>query len=328
MFGFIVFFIFILFFILIIVVKDKAVLLKIVKAFIVTIFGGFVVMGMLAILTGISETLNGNSGLNQLFFQVGTGILFIAAGSVPLYVFFISREVSLRKFEKRKKQYPDTPWMWVEHWSNKRIVYLSKGPTALVWVVLTGLTTGLAFVSYVNREVILSKIKNHDLEAIAFFVILALILIPCFCYGVSLLRGHLKFGNSIFEMSTYPGVVGGELTGRILTTIRKMPEKGVDLGLRCGYRDLTSQAGKRLRNTDITKTLWETTRKARFENLSMGHQGVTIPVSFSIPANAQESDAWSPDKRIIWTLSAASTVGGVKYFSSFDVPIFIIKPSL
>ena len=322
MFGIIVVLIFLLFFILITVVKDQKALLRIAQGFLILILGGLAVMGILAIFTGSYEALSGACSLKQLLIQVGAGLLFIVCGGVPLYVFFISREVSRKRFERRKKQYPDAPWMWVKHWSKKRIVYVSKGPTAFVWFVLLGMVAGLAFVSYMNREVILSKIKSHDLELILFFLILSLIFLVGFSYAISLLRGHFKFGNSLFEMSTYPGILGGELAGTIHTNMKNVPKKGFDLELRCGYIDVTSQAGKRLRNTDRTVNVWEAKRKVRLEEVTLGPQGVAIPVSFSLPPDAQESDAWSPDKRIVWTLSASSSLEGVSYFSSFDVPVF------
>jgi len=325
MFGLIVVSIFIVFFILMIVVKDQKVLLKIAKGFLIIVLGGLAVMGVLAIFTGIYEALGGECSLKQLLIQVGTGLLFIIFGGVPLYVFFVAREVSLRRFERRKKQYPDAPWMWVNQWSKKRILYASKGPTVLVWFVLLGMVSGLTFVSYMNREAILSKIKSHDLELIVFSIILFLILLAGFSYAISLLRGHFKFGNSFFEMSTHPGIIGGELAGTIQTTMKNIPEKGFDLVLQCGYIDLTSQAGKRIGNTDRTVNIWEAKKTVRLEELTMGPQGVSIPVSFSIPPDAQESDAWS-SKRIVWTLSAFSSLEGVSYFSSFDVPVFKTKP--
>lgn len=322
MFSLTVFSIFVLFFILMIFVKDKEVLLRIVKVFLIIILGGLVIMGILAIFTGVYETLTGEFDQKQLFIQLAAGILFVAAGGIPLYIFFVSRVIKIRKFERRKKQYPDAPWMWVDHWSKKRIFYYSKGPTALVWFVLFGLMAGLSFVSYANREVILSKARSHDVEFILFFIVLAVILIPCFIYAISLLRGHLKFGNSVFEMSTYPGIIGGELAGTIHTKIKQSSKKGFNLELRCGYMDLTTKVGRELENRYMEKILWSEEQETSCGNLPKGLYGVSIPVSFSVPADVPESDAWSSDKRIAWTLSASSNVDGASYSSRFDVPVF------
>jgi len=224
MFAFIVVLIFILFFVLIMVVKDEKLLLKIAKVFLIIVLGGLVVAGSLAILTGIYETLHGESDTKQLFIQMGAGIIFIAGGGFPLYLFFISREVAIKRLERRKKKYPDAPWMWVDQWSTKSIVYSGKGQISFGWFVLMVMTGGLAAVSYMNREKILSKVEESALEVIAFYSIFCFILFIGFYAVVSLLRGYLKFGKSIFEMTSYPGIIGGELTGTIQTQMKNIPE--------------------------------------------------------------------------------------------------------
>jgi hypothetical protein len=184
------------------------------------------------------------------------------------------------------------------------------------------MTAGLAAVSYVNREKILSKVEESAIEVITFYSIFCFILLAGFYALVSLLRGYLKSGKSTFEMTTYPGTIGGELAGRIQTQMKDIPEKGFDLELQCGLIDLTSQSGRRYGKTDSAVSIWEAQKKVRLEEVSLGPEGVSIPVSFSIPAEVQESDAWSWDKRIVWTLSAFSSLGGAQYLSQFDVPIF------
>lgn len=322
MYEFIPFLFFALFFILIIFVKDKKTLAKIVNVFLAIILGGLFIAGTLALLTGIFDALDGRFEMYDLLLQVIAGILFMTVGGGFFYFYFVAAELSLRRFERRQKQYPDAPWMWVDHWSNKRIVYVSINPLKFTWFVLTGLIGGLALVSYANREVILAKIQSHDTELIAFFLVLAFILIPCFAYGISLLRGHLKFGNSVFDMSTYPGVIGGKLEGAVHTRIRNIPADGFDLELRCGYQDLKSRSGNKVRETHTTRILWEATRKIPARDLFKGLYGVSVPVSFSIPVDAPESDGWSPDKRIAWTLLATASVEGARYSSVFDVPVF------
>jgi hypothetical protein len=322
MFGYTVVFIFILFFVLIMVVKDEKLRLKIVKSFLILVLGGLFIAGCGSIVTGMIETFQGEMDGAQFLLQIIIGFLFMAVGGIPLYLYFISREVAIRRLGRRKKKYPDAPWMWVDQWSTKSIVYSAKGPISFGWFVLLVMTAGLAAVSYVNREKILSKVEESASEVITFYSIFCFILLAGFYALVSLLRGYLKSGKSTFEMTTYPGSIGGELAGRIQTQMKDIPEKGFDLELQCGLIDLTSQSGRRYGKTDSAVSIWEAQKKVRLEEVSLGPEGVSIPVSFSIPAEVQESDAWSWDKRIVWTLSAFSSLGGAQYLSQFDVPIF------
>ncbi|MEW5909538.1 MAG: hypothetical protein AB1659_07050, partial [Thermodesulfobacteriota bacterium] len=256
MFGFIGVFIFILFLGLIIFIKDETLKLKIVKAFLILVLGGLVIAGCGSILMGILETLQGKMDGVELLLQIIMGFVFMGIGGIPLYLFFISREAAIRRLERRKKKYPDAPWMWVDHWSTKSIVYSGKGPIGFGWVVLLVMTVGLGAVSYVNREKIFSRLEGSGFEVILFYSVFCLILFLGFYAVITLMRGHLKFGKSIFEMTTYPGVIGVKLEGRIQTSMKSIPEKGFDLELQCGRIDLTSQSGKVLRNTEMTKSIW------------------------------------------------------------------------
>lgn len=326
MFGFIVVFIFILFFVLILTVKDEKLRSKIAKTFLILVLGSLFVAGCGSLFTGTIEVLQGETDMGQFLLQALVGLLFMAVGGIPLYLYFISREVAIRRLEKRRKKYPDAPWMWVDQWSSKKIVYSPKGPIGFGSFVLLVMTAGLAAVSYVNRGKILSKAGESPLEVVAFYSIFCLILLVGFYAVFSLLRGYLKFGKSTFEMMTYPGIIGGKLEGTIHTLIKTIPENGFDIELQCGLVNLASQAGRRLRDTRSTKSLWNANKKVRLEEVSLGAEGVSIPVSFSLPAEAQESDAWSPDKRIVWTLSAFTSLSGAQYLSQFDVPVFKARP--
>jgi hypothetical protein len=151
-FAFIVVIVIILFFVLIMVVKDEKLRSKIVKGFLILLLGGLFVAGCGSIFTGMIEVFRGEMDAGQFLLQIIIGFLFMAAGGVPLYLYFISREVGIRRLERRKKEYPDAPWMWVDQWSRKSIVYSGKGPISFGWFVLLVMTAGLAAVSYVNRE--------------------------------------------------------------------------------------------------------------------------------------------------------------------------------
>jgi hypothetical protein len=311
-----------LFFILILTVKNEKILATAVRLFLLVLLGSLSILGGMAIITGIWESFSGSIGSEQLAIQIGAGTLFLFAGGVPLYIFFIRGPNLKLHHEHCKTQYPDSPWLWDKRYFNSQIVYHSGVHVSFTWMVLSGLTMGFAFVSYVNREVILANLHNDDFETIAFFVVLTIILAPCFYAGVQLLRGQRGFGNSSFEMSTHPGIIGGELAGKIHTSIRDLPEQDFELELRCGYLDLRPRAGQRVKKSHMVVTLWSASKTLSPRQLVMGNRGLAIPVSFAIPAETKESDIWSVDKNILWTLTAASSVAGKPYFSSFEVPVF------
>ena len=324
MFGLIVFGIFAAFFVLMLVVKDEALLSRVRAAFLVLFLGGLSLAGISAMLTGLIEAARGFMDGRQLAVQLGGGLLLAATGAVPLYLFFVHGAVAARRFEGRRARYPDAPWMWTGEWSRGRIRFSSRGPVAVTWGVLLVLAGGLSFVSFMNRHMILAALNESPLGVIAFYLVFSLLLSLGFLAAVSLLRGHLAFGGSTFHVSRPCGVVGGELAGVIHTGMRAIPEQGFELRLRCTRRgpgsDGSAEAG------DDGVRLWQADAKVPPEEAGMDSGRVTIPVRFEIPADAPESDAWSPDTRVEWTLSAASWAGGRAYYSEFGVPVFRAAP--
>ena len=324
MFGFIVFGIFAAFFVLILVVKDKATLAKLMTGFLVFFLGGLALAGISAMFTGILEATRGFMDARQLAVQLGAGLLLAATGAVPLYLFFVHGEVATRRLERRKARHPDAPWMWVSEWSRGSIRYSARGPVTFMWVVLLALAGGLSFVWYMNRSIILAELRESPVGVVAFYMVFASLLFLGFVAAVRLLRGYLAFGGSTFEVSGARGVVGGELAGVIHTGIRDVPEPGFEIRLRCTRRG----AGTRGRTGigDDGARLWQADAKVPPEQARVNSGRVRIPVRFEIPADAPESDAWSPDTRIEWTLSAASSAGGRAYYSEFVVPVFRAAP--
>lgn len=312
-----------LLFVFLIVVRKKktASLEKITKVYSIIPLGILAYMGGLLIFAGIREVLHGEIGIKQLI-VIGVGLALIAGGGVPFYIFFIAGKRAEIKLKNRKKEYPDAPWMWGDKWPSRRIVYSGTGRLILLWLVFSVVFGGFVFIPYMNREIILAKMQGASrFEVIVFSSIIFFIFAIVLLMAVSYTRGQLKFGKSIFEMSTYPGVIGGEFAGTIHTQMRGIPKDGFTLELQCELTEIVMPDGRHTRDP-YPMSVWKAKKKVPFGELNMGPQGVSVLVSFSIPADAQESDEWSSDKRIDWMLSAFSSFEGRQYLSQFIVPIF------
>ncbi|MEZ5394317.1 MAG: hypothetical protein R2724_15995 [Bryobacterales bacterium] len=68
------------------------------------------------------------------------------------------------------------------------------------------------------------------------------------------------------------------------------------------------------------KVLWKDEQLIPAARLSRGWQGVSIPVEFRIPADAEESSRGS--YRCLWRLSAAAAVAGVDFHARFEAPVY------
>jgi hypothetical protein len=312
-----------LLFAFLIVVKKKktASLEKIKKIYSIIPLGALAFLGAELLFAGIRETLHGEIEIKQ-FMIIGLGLTLIAGAGVPFYIFFVAGKLAEIKLETRKKKYPDAPWMWGDKWLEKAIVYSGTGRLILFWFVISVVISGFVFVTYMNREIILAKMQGTSrFEVIAFFSIIFFILSISLLLVVSHSRGILKFGKSSLEMSTYPGVIGGEFAGTIRTQMRGIPKDGFTLELDCELTEIVTPDGRPVRDP-YPVSVWKAKKKIPMGELNMDYRGVSVPVSFSIPADTQESDEWSSDKRIHWMLSAFSSFEGRQYLSQFIVPVF------
>ena len=294
---------------------------KIKKVYPIIPLGSLAFLGIELLFAGIREVIHGEIEIKQ-FIVIGLGLTLIAGAGVPFYLFFIAEKRAAIRLEKRKKEYPDAPWMWSDKRFEKTIVYSGTGRLVLVWFVIVVVISGFVFIPYMNRQIILAKMQGASrFEVIAFFLIVFFILAIALLMAVSYTRGQLRFGKSIFEMSTYPGIDGEKLAGTIHTRMKGIPKGGFTLELQCDVTEIVTPDGRHTRDPSPVP-VWKAKKKVPLGELNMGPQGVSVPVSFSIPADAQESDEWSSDKRVDWILSAFSSFQGRQYLSQFVVPLF------
>lgn len=128
----------------------------------------------------------------------------------------------------------------------------------------------------------------------------------------------LKYGESVFEMASVPGVVGGRLAGVVHVSARLESDQGFHLRLAC-QRTTTTRSGKKSQTT--VDTVWEAERQIT-QALDQPDPGVTaIPVLFGIPYEAPSTGGPSNEK-IDWKLDVRSAQSGVDYSAVFEVPVF------
>jgi hypothetical protein len=130
---------------------------------------------------------------------------------------------------------------------------------------------------------------------------------------------RVKFGRSVFELETLPGVIGGYLAGTIRAPVILDAAKGVKLELECCQiahgRDFTGKTTAPREETLLTA------RQTLGHDLPHDGRCTCIPVSFEIPANAKPSGYGGPSS-IFWRLRARAAMSGADYDASFIVPVY------
>jgi len=119
------------------------------------------------------------------------------------------------------------------------------------------------------------------------------------------------FRESVFEMTSVPGVIGGALTGRIRTEIGTHPSEGYQVTLRC----IKMAREHRRRRPAIASVAWQDTRLVAADPIDK-----VVPVLFAIPFDAHPSTGLTSE--VQWRLEVRARILGLDYVARFEVPVF------
>lgn len=142
--------------------------------------------------------------------------------------------------------------------------------------------------------------------------------------SVYLLLRHRRFGETTFEMDTFPGVLGGPLCGTLHTGVRAAdaPDGGIRVKLSC-YRRQVSGAGE---TRSVSRhTIWRDEKLVTPRPAADGEM-LDVPVAFDIPPEPPASTPARKEERIMWRIEASASLPGVDYASDVEVPVFPVKP--
>ncbi len=240
--------------------------------------------------------------------------LLLAGGGFGFLVFGLRAYKRETRERGRLAQYPDAPWMWKEAWASGRIRCSGKSTMATAWglCLFTNLVSSPIFVALPEE---LDKENYLALLALVFPLLGAGFLV----WAVRVTLRWRKFGSSVFEMDSVPGVVGGRLSGTVLTRTRLEPEDGFQVCLTCFHRVVRGSGKSR---SVREKVLWRQEGTVECPPLWGAGEGGLIPVDFRVPFSCRETDERDPDSKIIWRLELRAEVLGIDYKSVFEVPVF------
>ena len=214
----------------------------------------------------------------------------------------------------------ERPWLRRPDWAAGRIEDSSKRNMVGVWAIaLLALLMSSPLVYHLHEE-ILEK-ENYPALAGLVFPVLGIGLL---IWAVRLTIRWLRFGKSVLELSSVPGVIGGSVAGTIHTSLKREGVGGVRVSLRSIHRSVRRKHRKR----DVSeKIVWEEHLGISKEQLSVGPMGAAVPFSFHVPFECQETTDEDSDNRILWILTVTASVPGVDYQAEFELPVFRTEES-
>lgn len=221
----------------------------------------------------------------------------------------------LAEEEKRVTNNPAEPWRWKEDWAEGRITatgkaqFLLPGIMAVFWNLIS---VPLLFL-------VPGEVRDNGNYLALLGLIFPLVGIGLAIWAIRSFIRWQKFGDSVLELSTFPGVIGGPLAGRVLTSVNLKPANGFHLTLNCIHQ-VTRGSGEDRRTSE--SILWQQEQHHERESAEFDPTRSEIPVDFQIPFDASPTEKRSDDDKTLWRLQVEAEVPGVDYGSQFEVPVF------
>jgi hypothetical protein len=123
-----------------------------------------------------------------------------------------------------------------------------------------------------------------------------------------------RFGTTILELRTLPGVPGGELAGAVVPSFRDAPAAGFHVTL-TAVRVFVTGFGQRRRVHE--SVLWQGQCTAPLEPA-----GPRARFAIAIPDDAPATKDDDPNDEVVWRLAASADVDGRRFSADFVVPVF------
>jgi hypothetical protein len=209
---------------------------------------------------------------------------------------------------------PEQPWLARNDWARGRI---PTSGAAVVGVAVMPFVIVYWFLASAPLMLEYPVILGQNFGWWKWLTLLFPVLGALLAFGYFRLRARRqKYGNSVFEMASAPGVVGGQLAGVI--RIPRFLNEWDSFRLRLLCIDKKSNKN----SEDSDKVVWHDERIVDRPVRNRSAEETSVPVLFAIPFEAAETTADNAERPIEWKLEVTSAAPGADYREEFDVPVF------
>ena len=267
------------------------------------------------LLFGDPSRINGNLWVGVLF-----SAIFASIGGGVIYAGIYGNR-KLKEQAAVEESNPQSPWLWRQDWQASRAESRNRNSAFGLWAAAI-FVNGIVFTIAVSVVPQLWRTSDPKAFFPLVFCVVGLILAGA-AIRASIRRK--RFGQTYFEFASLPFSPGRTLKGAIHLRFNTDARHGIDLSLSC-VRQVITGGGKN--RSTLRSVLWQADKNVPQASLAPGPMGdAVIPVEFSIPSDAYESNHDDPNDQVLWLLHAQADVPGVNYSDDFEVPVFRLTPS-
>ncbi len=277
-----------------------------------TLFGGvFAAGGFVFLANALVQRMRDPNETRQVLIA-----LFFVVLGIVIAAFGKSLSRAAAKTRKLSAMNPDKPWLWREDWVNGyadaewRSTAATWGAMGVIFMIVGG--PGLMAIpqNWYTRH-------RYETWIVLVFPLAGLYLLS---QSARATLRETKFQKTRIKLSTLPGVIGGRVEGTLETAYMFPAGTQVKLTLSC-VRSYDSGGSN---HSHWENALWQDTQLVP---AYAGGPGSSMPVHFTTPYDARETDGRNPSDEIFWKLTANAEVPGLDFRADFRVPVFKTQAS-
>jgi len=250
---------------------------------------------------------------------VAVSAIFVLIG-LSLAVGAIYGALKLKEQGSLEQSSPNTPWLWRKDWATS-LAYGNNVKQAIGLAVFAGLWNLIAIT--VAAGSLPQYFRTSDPKYLGPLLFVAAGVV----FTIPVVRAAVRrerFGQTYFQFASLPFSPGKPLRGAIHLRLNTNTRHGINLRLSC-VRQIVTGSGK---NRSTTKAvLWESDKNVSEQSITPGPMGdAAVPVDFTIPGDAYETNHDQPSDQLLWILHAEADTPGISFSDDFEVPVFRLTP--
>ena len=278
----------------------------------ITVMGLFSAIGSFILLGAWFSFEEGDLESGLLFLSFGA--MFFTASTFGAWSSFRDRRIHKRDLA-RQEDHPGEPWLWFDEWKSGRVRGNGRQKAIVVWCVAIfwSAIVGSMFFSG------LGEFRRGSPVLVGTVPFLA-IAVGFYVWAIRLTLRWRMFGASLLVLETFPGVIGGKLSGTLVVSSGVQPSTDLRARLTCHRIDHTEEDGPE-------STLWHTEVTLPANRAMTQAEGAVHTLEFAIPAGLEPSSPLPEMEEIVWDVDVWGEGVKVPYRASFQVPVFVTSES-
>jgi hypothetical protein len=214
----------------------------------------------------------------------------------------------------------DKPWQTRSDWASGRVLPSAGSAAAARVLTVIAVWWLIATGPLIWKLPGMLQASDSPLRWLALvFLLVAAVLVVMAVHRVLRRR---TYGESLLQLASTPGVVGGQLAGVIQIPRTFQADSGFRLKLSC----VEQKPGKR--DDHVHEIVhWQDERVVTNPMRDTAAGTMAVPVLFAIPFDAKETSSQKSNGSVHWQLDVSAITPGVNYKSRFEVPVFKTEAS-